>query len=205
MSSLVIPTVIERSPNGERAADVWSRLLSERIIFIGTPIDDTVANLVVAQLLHLDAEDPHRDISIVINSPGGVVTAGFGILDTMTYVGPKVATFCVGQAASMAAVILAAGADGKRFALPNSRILLHQPHGGAEGQTSDIQIAAAEMQIMRDKIEEILAERTGQPRAKLAADLDRDFILRGAEAVSYGVIDEIIERRPDPMTVGLAR
>lgn len=204
MSSLLVPTVTEHTPRGDRMTDVYSRLLGERIVFIGTPIDDAVANTVIAQLLHLDADDPRRDVSLVINSPGGVVTSGFGILDTMAYVGPDVATFCVGQAASMAAVLLAAGAPGKRFALPNARILLHQPHGGAEGQTTDIQIAAQEMMLMREQIEELLADRTNQTREQIAVDLERDYILRGAAAVDYGVIDEIIDRRPEPASVGLA-
>ncbi|MEM9034667.1 MAG: ATP-dependent Clp protease proteolytic subunit [Actinomycetota bacterium] len=201
----LVPTVTEHTPRGERMTDVYSRLLGERIVFIGTPIDDAVANTVIAQLLHLDADDPRRDISLVVNSPGGVVTAGFGILDTMAYVGPDIATFCVGQAASMAAVLLAAGAPGKRFALPNSRVLLHQPHGGAQGQTTDIQIAAEDMLHMRRTIEELLAERTGQPLERISSDLERDFILRGEEAVAYGVIDEVIAHRPMPAGVGLAR
>lgn len=204
MSSLLVPTVTEHTPRGDRMTDVYSRLLGERIVFIGTPIDDAVANTVIAQLLHLDADDPRRDVSLVINSPGGVVTSGFGILDTMAYVGPDVATFCVGQAASMAAVLLAAGAPGKRYALPNARILLHQPHGGAEGQTTDIQIAAQEMLLMRSQIEELLAERTNQDRARIAEDLERDYILRGDAAVEYGVIDEVIDHRPEPAAVGLA-
>lgn len=204
MSSLLVPTVTEHTPRGDRMTDIYSRLLGERIVFIGTPIDDAVANAVIAQLLHLDADDPRRDVSLVINSPGGVVTSGFGILDTMAYVGPEVATFCVGQAASMAAVLLAAGAPGKRYALPNARILLHQPHGGAEGQTTDIQIAAQEMLLMRERIEELLAARTGQTRDRIADDLERDYILRGEAAVDYGVIDEVIDRRPTPTEVGLA-
>ncbi len=204
MSSLLVPTVTEHTPRGDRMTDVYSRLLGERIVFIGTPIDDAVANTVIAQLLHLDAEDPRRDVSLVVNSPGGVVTSGWGILDTMAYVGPDVATFCVGQAASMAAILLAAGAPGKRFALPNARILLHQPHGGAEGQTTDIQIAARDMLLMREQMEQLLAERTGQPKERIAQDLERDYILRGQDAVDYGVIDEIIDRRPEPTTVGLA-
>ena len=204
MSSLLVPTVTEHTPRGDRMTDVYSRLLGERIVFIGTPIDDAVANTVIAQLLHLDAEDPRRDVSLVINSPGGVVTSGWGILDTMAYVGPDVATFCVGQAASMAAILLAAGAPGKRFALPNARILLHQPHGGAEGQTTDIQIAARDMLLMREQMEQLLADRTGQPKKRIAQDLERDYILRGQDAVDYGVIDEIIDRRPEPTTVGLA-
>lgn len=203
--SVIIPTVIESTPRGDRATDVYSRLLGERIVFLGTPIDDGVANLVIAQLLHLEAVDPRRDISMVINSPGGSVTAGLGILDTMAWVAPDVATFCVGQAASMSAVLLACGAPGKRHALPNSRILLHQPHGGAEGQTSDIQIAAREMELMRSRIEELLVERTGQPLDRIRRDTDRDYILRGEDAVEYGVIDQIISARPRPADVGLAR
>ncbi|MEM9714118.1 MAG: ATP-dependent Clp protease proteolytic subunit [Actinomycetota bacterium] len=204
MASLLVPTVTEHTPRGDRMTDVYSRLLGERIVFIGTPIDDAVANTVIAQLLHLDADDPRRDVSLVINSPGGVVTSGWGILDTMAYVGPDVATFCVGQAASMAAILLAAGAPGKRYSLPNARILLHQPHGGAEGQTTDIQIAARDMLLMREQMEDLLAERTNQSKEQIAADLERDYILRGQEAVDYGVIDEVIVQRPAPNEVGLA-
>lgn len=195
MSGYLVPTVIEQTSRGERAFDLYSRLLDQRVVFLGTQVDDASANLIVAQLLHLESEDPDRDIHLYINSPGGSVTAGFGIYDTMQYVGPDVATICVGQAASMAAILLAAGAAGKRSVLPNARVLLHQPHGGAEGQSTDIQIQAKEMQFSRDRSEEILAEHTGQPRERIAVDIERDFILRGDDAVAYGMVDHVISRR----------
>jgi ATP-dependent Clp protease, protease subunit len=195
VSGYLVPTVIEQTSRGERAVDLYSRLLDQRVVFLGTQVDDASANLIVAQLLHLEAEDPDRDIHLYINSPGGSVTAGFGIYDTMQYVQPDVATICVGQAASWAAVLLAAGAAGKRSVLPNARVLIHQPHGGAEGQSSDIQIQAKEMQHARDRIEEILAEHTGQPRARVATDIERDFILRGDDAVDYGMVDQVISSR----------
>jgi ATP-dependent Clp protease, protease subunit len=195
MSGYLVPTVIEQTTRGERAFDLYSRLLDQRVVFLGTQIDDASANLVVAQLLHLEAQDPDRDIQLYINSPGGAVTAGFGIYDTMQYVGPDVATICVGQAASAAAVLLAAGAPGKRSVLPNARVLIHQPHGGAEGQSTDIQIQAREMQFARDRTEELLALHTGQPRERIAVDIERDFILRGDEAVAYGMVDQVIAPR----------
>jgi ATP-dependent Clp protease, protease subunit len=195
MSGYLVPTVVEQTTRGERAYDLYSRLLEQRVVFLGTQIDDASANLVVAQLLHLEAQDPERDIHLYLNSPGGSVTAGFGIYDTMQYVSPDVATICVGQACSAAAVLLAAGAPGKRSVLPNSRVLIHQPHGGAEGQSSDIQIQAREMQHARDRVEELLAEHTGQPRERIAVDVERDFILRGDDAVAYGIVDEVISRR----------
>ena len=191
----LVPTVIEQTNRGERAFDIYSRLLKERIIFLGTPIDDTVANLVMAQLLHLESEDPDKDIQLYINSPGGSITSLFAIYDTMMYIKPDVATTCMGQAASAAAVILAAGAHGKRFCLPNARVLIHQPHGGAEGQAIDIEIQAREIIYMRKKIDEILAEHTGQTIEKVGHDTDRDFIMRADEAKTYGVVDHVIVRR----------
>jgi ATP-dependent Clp protease protease subunit len=192
MSSYLVPTVIEQTSRGERAFDLYSRLLDQRIVFLGTQIDDASANLVIAQLLHLASQDATRDISLYINSPGGVVTAGFGIYDTMQHIEPDVATICIGQAASAAAVLLAAGAPGKRMVLPNARILIHQPHGGAEGQSTDIQIQAREMQFARDRTEELLALHTGQAREQIAVDIERDFILRGDAAVAYGIVDKVL-------------
>jgi ATP-dependent Clp protease, protease subunit len=191
----LIPTVVEPSERGERAFDIYSRLLKERIVFLGSPIDDTVANVLMAQFLHLEAEDPDRDISLYINSPGGDATALFAFYDTMRYVKPDVATYCVGQAASAAAVILAAGAPGKRFALPNARVLIHQPHGGMQGQSADLEIHAREILYQRRRVEEILAEHTGQPIERISADTDRDFIMRAEEAREYGMVDEVISNR----------
>ncbi|MDQ6854601.1 MAG: ATP-dependent Clp endopeptidase proteolytic subunit ClpP [Actinomycetota bacterium] len=191
----MVPTVIEQTNRGERAFDIYSRLLKERIIFLGTPIDDTVSNLMIAQLLHLESEDPDKDISIYINSPGGEITALFAIYDTMQYIKPDVQTICVGQAASAAAVLLAAGANGKRFALPHARILIHQPHGGASGQAVDIEIQAKEIIRMRELLDEIMAYHTGQPVEKVAHDTDRDFIMSAAEAAAYGLVDEVISNR----------
>ena len=191
----LIPTVVEPSERGERSFDIYSRLLKERIVFLGSPIDDTVANVLMAQFLHLEAEDPDKDISLYINSPGGDATALFAFYDTMRYVKPDVATYCVGQAASAAAVILAAGAPGKRFALPNARVLIHQPHGGMQGQSADLEIHAREILYQRRRVEEILAEHTGQPIEKIAADTDRDFIMRAEEAREYGMVDEVISNR----------
>jgi ATP-dependent Clp protease, protease subunit len=187
--------VVEQTSRGERAFDIYSRLLNERIIFLGTPIDDTVANLVMAQLLHLESEDPDKDIQLYINSPGGSVTALLAIYDTMQYVKPDVATTCMGQAASAAAVLLAAGAPGKRLGLPHSRILIHQPSGGAEGQSVDIEIQAREILRMRRMLDEIIAAHTGQDVEKIARDTDRDFIMTAEQAKEYGIIDEIIENR----------
>jgi ATP-dependent Clp protease protease subunit len=194
-SSYLVPVVVEQTNRGERSFDIYSRLLNERIIFLGTPIDDTVANLVMAQLLHLESEDPDKDIQLYINSPGGSVTALLAIYDTMQYVKPDVATTCMGQAASAAAVLLAAGAPGKRLGLPHSRILIHQPSGGAEGQSVDIEIQAREILRMRRMLDEILAAHTGQPVEKIGRDTDRDFIMTAEQAKEYGIIDEIIESR----------
>jgi ATP-dependent Clp protease protease subunit len=198
---MLIPTVIESTNRGERAYDIYSRLLANRIVFLGTAIDDHVANLVVAQLLHLESESTEQDISLYINSPGGDMTGLFAIHDTMRFIAPDVSTICVGQAASAAAVLLAAGAKGKRYALPNARVLVHQPHGGAQGQSVDMEIAVAEMVEMRRLMVDILTEATGQPRERITSDMDRDFILRGDRAVQYGLIDHIIDRRElaDPM------
>ena len=194
-SNYLVPVVVEQTNRGERSFDIYSRLLNERIIFLGTPIDDTVANLVMAQLLHLESEDPDKDIQLYINSPGGSVTALLAIYDTMQYVKPDVATACMGQAASAAAVLLAAGAPGKRLGLPHSRILIHQPSGGAEGQSVDIEIQAREIIRMRRMLDEILATHTGQDVEKIARDTDRDFIMTASQAKEYGIIDEIIESR----------
>jgi ATP-dependent Clp protease protease subunit len=194
-SNYLVPVVVEQTNRGERSFDIYSRLLNERIIFLGTPIDDTVANLVMAQLLHLESEDPEKDIQLYINSPGGSVTALLAIYDTMQYVRPDVATTCMGQAASAAAVLLAAGARGKRLGLPHSRILIHQPSGGAEGQSVDIEIQAREILRMRRMLDEILAAHTGQDVEKIARDTDRDFIMTAEQAKEYGIIDEIIESR----------
>jgi ATP-dependent Clp protease protease subunit len=194
-SNYLVPVVVEQTNRGERSFDIYSRLLNERIIFLGTPIDDTVANLVMAQLLHLESEDPDKDIQLYINSPGGSVTALLAIYDTMQYVKPDVATTCMGQAASAAAVLLAAGAPGKRLGLPHSRILIHQPSGGAEGQSVDIEIQAREIIRMRRMLDEILATHTGQDVEKIGHDTDRDFIMTASQAKEYGIIDEIIESR----------
>jgi ATP-dependent Clp protease, protease subunit len=192
---LLIPTVIEKSDRGERAFDIYSRLLKERIVFLGTAIDDHVANLVIAQLLFLESEDPDKDVWLYLNSPGGDMTGMFAVYDTIQHVTPEVATVCVGQAASGAAVLLAGGTAGKRFALPNARVLIHQPHGGAQGQSVDIEIAAREMAYMRERMVEILSEHTGQPVERIQRDIDRDYILRGDEAVEYGLVDTVIDRQ----------
>ena len=192
---MLVPTVIEQTNRGERAFDIYSRLLAERIVFLGTAIDDTVANLVIAQLLHLESDKPDQDVSLYINSPGGDMTALFAIYDTMQFLRPDVATICVGQAASAAAVLLAAGAPGKRAVLPNSRVLIHQPHGGAQGQSTDLELAVAEMVEMRRRMVSILAAATGQTEQRIMSDIDRDYILRGADAVAYGLVDHVIERR----------
>jgi ATP-dependent Clp protease protease subunit len=193
--SYLVPTVIEQTNRGERAFDIYSRLLKERIIFLGTPIDDAVSNLLIAQLLHLESEDPDKDISIYINSPGGEITGLFAIYDTMQYIKPDIQTICVGQAASAAAVLLGAGARGKRFALPHARILIHQPHGGASGQAVDIEIQAKEIIRMRELLDQLLAHHTGQEVEKIARDTDRDFIMSAAEGKDYGIIDEVITNR----------
>ena len=191
----LVPTVIQQTNRGERAYDIYSRLLTERIIFLGTPIDDTVSNLMIAQLLHLESDDPDKDINLYINSPGGEITGLFAIYDTMQYIKPDVSTICIGQAASAAAVLLAAGAKGKRFVLPHARILIHQPHGGASGQAVDIEIQAKEIIRMRELLDNILAHHTGQDVEKVGRDTDRDFIMSADEAKEYGIIDEVIMTR----------
>ncbi len=191
----LVPVVVEQTSRGERSFDIYSRLLNERIVFLGTPIDDAVGNLIMAQLLHLESEDPEKDISLYINSPGGDTPALFAIYDTMQYVKPDVSTICMGQAASAAAVLLLAGAKGKRYALPHSRVLLHQPYGGAEGQASDIEIQAREITRYRKLLEHVIAVHTGQPLEKVAKDTERDFILTAEDAVEYGVVDEVITSR----------
>ncbi|MGA9175091.1 MAG: ATP-dependent Clp endopeptidase proteolytic subunit ClpP [Thermoactinomyces sp.] len=188
----LVPMVVEQSNRGERAYDIYSRLLKDRIIFLGGPIDDHIANLVVAQMLFLSAEDPEKDIHLYINSPGGSVTAGMAIFDTMNHIGPDVSTICVGLAASMGAFLLAAGAKGKRFALPNSEVMIHQPLGGARGQASDIKIHADWILRTKDHINRILAERTGQPLEKIARDTDRDFFMTAQQAKEYGIVDKVM-------------
>ena len=192
---MLVPTVVESTSRGERAYDIYSRLLKERIVFLGTPIDDNVGNLIMAQLLHLESEDPDKDINLYINSPGGDVSALLAIYDTMQYIKPDVSTICMGQAASAAAVLVLAGTKGKRFALPNSRVLLHQPHGGAQGQAVDIEIQAKEIMRLRALLEQIISQHTGQTLEKVSKDTDRDFILTAIEAKDYGVIDDILSRR----------
>jgi len=187
--------VVEQTSRGERSYDIYSRLLKDNIIFLGMPVDDAVANLVIAQLLFLEAEDPDKDISIYINSPGGSVTAGLAIMDTLRFVKPDISTFCVGQAASMAAVLLSSGTKGKRFALPNSRIVIHQPLGGVQGQATDIDIQAREILRMREALNKILQENTGQDLTKIAEDTDRDYIMTAAQGREYGIIDEVIKQR----------
>lgn len=191
---MLIPTVIEKSQFGERAYDIYSRLLNERIIFLGGPIDDYTANLVIAQLLHLEHQDPKKDIHLYIHSPGGSITAGMAIYDTMNYIKPDVSTICIGMAASMGAFLLSSGAKGKRFALPNSEVMIHQPHGGAEGQAVDIEIQAKRIMRMKDHINKILSKNTGQPLSKIEKDVDRDYFMSPEEAKKYGVIDEIITK-----------
>lgn len=193
-----VPIVVEQSNRGERAYDIYSRLLKDRIVFIGGPIDDAVANVIIAQLLFLESEDPDKDIHLYINSPGGVVTAGLAIYDTMQHVKPDVSTICIGQAASMGSLLLAAGAKGKRFALPFSRIMIHQPHGGAHGQATDIEIHAREILRMREIGNEILVRHTGQPLEKIQRDMERDFFMSSEEAKEYGIIDAVmIQRRKE--------
>ena len=199
---MLVPTVIEQSSRGERAFDIYSRLLKERIVVLGREVDDDLANLIVAQLLHLEAEDPEKDIQLYINSPGGSGTAMFAIYDAMQYVRPDVGTTCVGQAASAAAVILAAGASGKRHALPNARVIIHQPHGGAQGQSVDIEIQAKEILRLRRRMEEVLAFHTGQPLERIRDDTDRDYILDADEAKEYGLVDHVIARRLTPIPPG---
>jgi ATP-dependent Clp protease, protease subunit len=195
IQNYLVPTVIQQTNRGERAYDIYSRLLTERIIFLGTPIDDTVSNLMIAQLLHLESDDPDKDINLYINSPGGEITGLFAIYDTMQYIKPDVSTICIGQAASAAAVLLAAGAKGKRFVLPHARILIHQPHGGASGQAVDIEIQAKEIIRMRELLDNILSHHTGQDVEKVARDTDRDFIMSALEAKDYGIVDEVISNR----------
>lgn len=193
---MLVPIVIETTNRGERAYDIYSRLLKDRIIFLGAPIDDVFANLIIAQLLFLEAEDPEKDINLYVNSPGGSVTAGLGIYDTMQYVKPPINTICLGQAASMGAFLLTAGTKGKRFALPNARVMIHQPMGGFSGQATEIDIHAREILKIRERLNEIMAKHTGQPLEKIAQDTERDYFLSAEEAKQYGLIDEVITRPP---------
>ncbi len=195
IENYLVPTVVEQTSRGERAFDIYSRLLKDRIIFLGTPIDDTVANLIMAQLLHLESEDPDKDISLYINSPGGSITSLFAVYDTMQYIKPNVSTVCMGMAASAAAVILAGGTPGKRFALPHARVMLHQPTGGAQGQATDIEIQARLIVQMREQINHILADHTNQEYDKIALDTERDFWMTSEEAKEYGVVDDVLSRR----------
>jgi ATP-dependent Clp protease protease subunit len=192
----LIPIVIERDGRGERAYDIYSRLLKERIVFVGTAIDDDVANLVIAQMLFLESEDPDKDIHLYVNSPGGIVTAGLAIYDTMQYIRPPVSTLCMGQAASIAALLLAAGAKGKRYALPHSRILIHQPMGGFQGQASDVDIQAKEILRLREELNKIMMKHTHQSLERIQADTDRDFYMTGDQAKEYGIVDEVVVKRP---------
>jgi ATP-dependent Clp protease protease subunit len=204
----LVPIVVEQSGRGERAYDIFSRLLKDRIIFIGTPIDDVIANLVIAQLLFLESEDPDRDVTLYINSPGGVVSAGLAIYDTMQFIKPDVATICMGQAASMAALLLAAGANGKRSALPHSRIMIHQPLGGSQGQATDIEIYTKEILTLRTELNKILVRHTDQPLPKIEKDTDRNFFMSAEEAKAYRIVDKVItkmdlkEKKPEPVPVG---
>ncbi len=195
MKAQLIPMVVEQSPRGERAYDIYSRLLKDRIIFVGTPIVDEVANVLIAQMLFLEAENPDKEISIYINSPGGVVTAGLALYDTIQYIKPEVSCICMGQAASMGALLLTAGTEKKRFALPNARIMIHQPLGGVQGQATDIGIQAEEIMRMKGRLNELLAKHTGQPIKKIEKDTDRDFFMTAEQAKEYGLIDEVIEKR----------
>lgn len=196
-NSILVPTVIEKTAMGERAYDIYSRLLKERIVFLGTGVDDTVANLIIAQLLFLQSEDPNQDITLYINSPGGSVSAGLAIFDTMEHIKPDVSTICVGMAASMGAFLLAMGAKGKRFALPNSRVMIHQPSGGFEGTAADIEITAKEILKIREKLNALLAERSGQSVDKIASDSDRDYWMSAPEAADYGLVDKVITKQAD--------
>lgn len=198
MSGYLVPMVIEQTGRGERAYDIYSRLLKDRIVFIGTPIDDTIANLIIAQILFLQMEQPDKDINVYINSPGGSVTAGLAIYDTMRFVKCDVATYCVGQAASMGAILLTAGTKGKRYVLPHSRVMIHQPWGGAQGTASDISIQATEILKMKAELNRILADNTGQPLEKIEKDTDRDYFMNAQEAKAYGVVDEVILGGIDP-------
>lgn len=197
VSNHLVPMVVENTHRGERAFDIYSRLLKDRIIFIGSEVDDHLANLVIAQLLFLESDDPEKDIYIYINSPGGSVTAGLAMYDTMQYIKPDVATFCVGQAASMGAVLLAAGSPGKRYALPHARIMIHQPLGGARGQAADIEIQAKEILRLKEELNQILVKHTKQTIKKITQDTDRDYFMSGLEAKEYGIIDTVVESRPD--------
>lgn len=194
----LIPMVIEQTPRGERAYDIYSRLLKDRIVFLGIPIDDHVSNLIIAQLLFLEAEDPEQDIYIYINCPGGIVTSGLAIYDTMQYIKPDVQTICIGQAASMGAMLLSAGTKGKRFALPHSRIMIHQPSGGFQGPSADVEIHAKEIMKMREVLDNILSKHTGQPLKKIRVDTDRDFFMSGEDAKIYGIVDDVIESHELP-------
>jgi len=196
-AQVLVPMVVEQTGRGERGYDIYSRLLKDRIIFIGTPIDDNIANLIIAQMLYLQSEDPAKDINLYVNSPGGSVTAGLAIYDTMQFVKCDVTTYCVGQAASMGAVLLAAGTKGKRYALPNARILIHQPWGGVQGQASDISIQAKEILRLKDRLNEIFALHTGKPIDVIAKDTDRDFFMSAAEARDYGLLDDVVKSRRD--------
>ncbi len=191
----LVPIVVEQTSRGERSYDIYSRLLKDRIVFIGNPIDDDIANLIIAQLLFLEAEDPDKDVNVYINSPGGMVTAGMAIYDTMQFIKPKVATVCIGQAASMAAVLLAGGAAGKRTALPNARILIHQPMGGTRGQATDIKIQAEEILRMREELNKILSKHTGQSLERISADTERDYFMSAEQAKTYGIIDQVVDKR----------
>ena len=198
-SQHLVPMVVEQTPRGERAFDIYSRLLKERVVFVVGPIDDYMANLIVAQLLFLESENPDKDIHLYINSPGGIITSGLSILDTMRFIKPDVSTLCIGQAASMGAVLLAAGKKGKRFALPHARVMIHQPSGGAQGQATDIEIQAREILYMRERLNKVMAEATGQPVDKIAKDVERDLFMSADQAKDYGIIDSILERRiPTP-------
>lgn len=192
---MLVPIVVEQTSRGERSYDIYSRLLRERIIFLGTAVDDMIANLVIAQLLFLESEEPEKDINFYINSPGGIVTSGLAIYDTMQYIKPEIQTICIGQAASMGALLLAAGTAGKRYALPHARILIHQPMGGFQGQATDIEIHAREILRMRSELNQILTRHTGQPLERIEADTERDYFMSGDEAATYGIIDQVISRR----------
>ncbi len=198
----LVPMVIEKSPYGERAFDIYSRLLKDRIVFLGGPIDDNVANLTIAQLLFLASEDPKKDIMLYINSPGGSVTSALAMLDTMSYIKPDVATICVGMAASAAAILLACGAKGKRFVLPNSEVMIHQPWGGAQGQATDIEITAKHILATRDRLNKILSRATGQPLSKIESDVERDYFMSAEEAKKYGIVDDIFVTKNTPVTKG---
>ena len=198
--SYLVPTVVESTPRGERAFDIYSRLLKDRIVFIGTPIDDHVANLVIAQMLFLESEDPEKDINVYINSPGGSVTAGLAIYDTMQYVKPEISTLCMGQAASMGAVLLAAGNKGKRFALPHSRVMIHQPLGGMRGQASDMEIQAREILKMKELLTKMIAEHAGQEFDRVAVDCDRDYFMSAIEAKEYGLVDNVVDKKDTQST-----